>query len=74
MKHEKTIAEIARRIEARRGLIGVQWLEEEDGPGEEGGAAPGRAVRVLDYACGTGSMSRVSPGPCFPPCDGPRMK
>ncbi|KAG8161031.1 hypothetical protein KVR01_009295 [Diaporthe batatas] len=54
-KHEKTTAEIARRIEARRGLIGVQWVEDdEDDSNEEG-----RAVRVLDYACGTGSMSRA---------------
>lgn len=63
-KHEKTITEISRRIEARRALIGVEWVEDdEDDSNEEG-----RAVRVLDYACGTGSMSRVSPGP-FLPCD-----
>lgn len=63
-KHEKTITEISRRIEARRGLIGIEWVEDdEDDSNEEG-----RAVRVLDYACGTGSMSRVSPGH-FLPCD-----
>lgn len=59
-KHEKTIAEIGRRLEARRGLIGVEWVEDDDGSDEKG-----RAVRVLDYACGTGSMSRVSTGPSF---------
>ncbi|KAK7702244.1 hypothetical protein SLS64_009822 [Diaporthe eres] len=62
-KHEKTTAEIARRLEARRGLIGVEWLEEDDSSDEEGvsttDAIPARAVRVLDYACGTGSMSRA---------------
>lgn len=66
-KHEKTTAEIARRLEARRGLIGVEWLEEDDSSDEQGvsttDAVPARAVRVLDYACGTGSMSRVSNDP-----------
>lgn len=75
-KHEKTTAEIARRLEARRGLIGVEWLEEDDSSGEEGvsisNAVPGRAVRVLDYACGTGSMSRVSPR-AFLSCNGPNL-
>ncbi|KAI3399529.1 hypothetical protein diail_6551 [Diaporthe ilicicola] len=46
-KHEKTTAEIARRIEARRGLIGVEWIE-DDSSGDEGGstanATPGRAA------------------------------
>lgn len=55
-KHEKTTAEIARRIEARRGLIGVEWVEDDSSSSSEG---EGRAVRVLDYACGTGSMSRA---------------
>ncbi|KAJ0123706.1 methyltransferase-like protein [Diaporthe amygdali] len=57
-KHEKTIDEIARRIEARMALIGVEWIE-DDSSDAEGDTAPGRAVRVLDYACGTGSMSRA---------------
>ncbi|KAF3759937.1 S-adenosyl-L-methionine-dependent methyltransferase [Cryphonectria parasitica EP155] len=60
-KHEKAAAEIARRIGARRGFIGVPWIEdddsEEDGKSETD-AEPARAVRVLDYACGTGAMSR----------------
>lgn len=63
-KHEKTTDEIARRIEARMTLIGVEWIE-DDSSDAEGDTAPGRAVRVLDYACGTGSMSRVSPSPVF---------
>lgn len=68
-KHEKATAEIARRIEARRGFIGVEWIE-DDSSDDEGGSTndttPARDVRVLDYACGTGSMSRVSPSPCIP--------
>lgn len=69
-KHEKTIAEIARRIEARKHLIGVEWVEDEDDSPDE----KGRAVRVLDYACGTGSMSRVSILKSFIPCDGLNME
>lgn len=61
-KHEKATAEISKRIEARRDFIGVEWVEDdssEDGNGEADPKAT-RAVRLLDYACGTGAMSRVS--------------
>lgn len=57
-KHEKATAEIVRRIEARRDFIGVDWIK-DDSSDDEGDAGPTRAVRVLDYACGTGAMSRV---------------
>lgn len=62
-KHEKATAEIARRLEARRAFIGVQWVEEastdDEGDGRGGAEEPARAVRLLDYACGTGAMTRV---------------
>lgn len=69
-KHESTIEEIARRIEARRDFIGVDWVEDDsssggDDEGDDGGDEPSRPVRILDYACGTGSMSRVSLLPGF---------
>ncbi|ROV94867.1 hypothetical protein VSDG_07088 [Cytospora chrysosperma] len=61
-KHEKTTEEIARRIEARRDFIGLDWVEDDDSSQDEGDDArgqPSRNVRILDYACGTGSMSRA---------------
>lgn len=61
-KHEKATAEIAKRIEARRDFIGVEWIEDDSSEDEDGEAESEvtRAVRLLDYACGTGAMSRVS--------------
>ncbi|KAK7743767.1 hypothetical protein SLS53_003786 [Cytospora paraplurivora] len=69
-RHEKTTEEIARRIEARRDFIGVDWVEddstsedededEEDNDAHHGPPPPGKTVKILDYACGTGSMSRA---------------
>lgn len=62
-----------KRIQERRDFIGVQWVEDDDDDetsDEEGvisdgkrkekpGEATARSVRLLDYACGTGAMSRV---------------
>lgn len=61
-KHEQATEEIARRIESRLDFIGVNWVEDESSE-DEGDKPDGkfeRQVRLLDYACGTGSMSRVS--------------
>lgn len=62
-KHEKATQEIARRIESKLDFIGVPWVEDDDSEGDDEGNADEksqRQVRLLDYACGTGSMSRVS--------------
>lgn len=62
-KHEKAAGEIARRIHAKFDFIGVDWVEDDSSEDEEcsaSGEEPEREVRFLDYACGTGSMSRVS--------------
>lgn len=62
-KHEKATGEIARRIESRLDFIGVDWVEDDDSEEEDeskAGKTSKREVRLLDYACGTGSMSRVS--------------
>lgn len=61
-KHEKATEEIARRINTKLDFLRVDWAddassEEGDGRADE---KPQRQVRLLDYACGTGSMSRVS--------------
>lgn len=60
-KHEKASAEIVRRIEARRSLIGVDWVEDDSGDEEDDrtDGQPTKSVRLLDYACGTGAMTRV---------------
>ncbi|KAJ9155661.1 S-adenosyl-L-methionine-dependent methyltransferase [Pleurostoma richardsiae] len=61
-RHEKTLAAIVEEIRARREFIGVQWVE-DDHDGDEHGAGnsgkPRRAVRLLDYACGTGTITRA---------------
>lgn len=90
-KHERAALEIVRRVQAKRNVIGLDWIEDEDedeeseaeaeaeseADSDHDGAAdqeeqqrqqqrsansskqPSRSVRVLDYACGTGAMSRV---------------
>lgn len=62
-KHEKATQEIARRIESKLDFIGVDWVEDDESDEDDKGkvhANPEKEVRLLDYACGTGSMSRVS--------------
>ena len=58
-----------REIRARKDFIGVQWIEEDDDEdddddddveSDEAKPEPARAVKLLDYACGTGVVSRVS--------------
>ncbi|CAN8100062.1 unnamed protein product [Discula destructiva] len=62
-KHEKATQEIAKRINAQLDFLGVDWITDESSEEEEEEAKaneePEKIVRVLDYACGTGSMSRV---------------
>lgn len=49
-KFQKTIDQLIKQIELRREWIGVKWVEEDE---------QGREVRLLDYACGTGLVTRV---------------
>ncbi|PSS03303.1 S-adenosyl-L-methionine-dependent methyltransferase [Coniella lustricola] len=72
-KHEKTAEEIMRRVAARRDFIGIGWIEDEDEDEDDdedddedaevqnykAEKSPSHSVRVLDYACGTGNMSRA---------------
>lgn len=40
--------------------MGVDWLTDEDLDSDDGPAeGPPKRVRLLDYACGTGMMSKV---------------
>jgi hypothetical protein len=57
-KYERTIEQLIREIQRRKNFIGAAWVDDqEDVDGEE---RPKREVRLLDYACGTGLVSRVS--------------
>jgi hypothetical protein len=60
-KFSKAHAQIIAEIQARLEWIGVDWVEDEDSEDqdEDDGVGRSRRVRFLDYACGTGSMSRV---------------
>lgn len=64
-KHEKTLDQIIREIRARLDFIGVDWAEDNDEDEDEGDEEASkettlkRKVRLLDYACGTGVVSRA---------------
>ncbi|KAK7916983.1 methyltransferase domain-containing protein [Apiospora marii] len=73
-KFQKTIQQLTEAIQERLDFIGVDWVadedEDEDDAEEPDGAdqgngtttatpSPSREVRLLDYACGTGLMSRA---------------
>nr|XP_036580878.1 methyltransferase domain-containing protein [Colletotrichum truncatum]KAF6788950.1 methyltransferase domain-containing protein [Colletotrichum truncatum] len=71
-KHEKTILQLEREIRKRKEFIDVEWVDDDDddedddegetsveaGP-ETTSAADSKSVRLLDYACGTGLISRA---------------
>ncbi|KAI1300483.1 S-adenosyl-L-methionine-dependent methyltransferase [Xylaria venustula] len=60
-KHRKLNERLTHELQARLGFIGVDWVldddDSEEGKGEDEGSK--REVRLLDYACGTGMMSRA---------------
>ncbi|TVY43336.1 putative methyltransferase [Lachnellula occidentalis] len=60
-KFEKTILQIIHEIQDRREWLGVDWVEDasEDESSTSNSKGASRAVRLLDYACGTGSVSRA---------------
>lgn len=72
-KFSKIHAQIIAEVQARLEWIGADWIdnsdsESDDADGKEGASSAAktaehedRKVRFLDYACGTGSMTRV----CF---------
>jgi len=63
-KFSKTIQQIIDEIQARKEWIGVDWVDESSDGEEVVGSSskePKRTVRLLDYACGTGLVSRVRP-------------
>ncbi|KAI0130591.1 S-adenosyl-L-methionine-dependent methyltransferase [Xylariales sp. AK1849] len=55
-KHEKSLRQLTEAIQAKLDFLGVDWVEDDDdGPADIGG----KRVRLLDYACGTGMISRA---------------
>lgn len=60
-RFEKTIQQIIEEIIARKDWIGVNWSEEtsDDESANTTSTEPKKPVRLLDYACGTGLVSRV---------------
>jgi len=55
-KFGKTILQIIEEIQARRNWIGVDWIDDSE---DESSSKPQKTVRLLDYACGTGLVSRA---------------
>ncbi|KAK1460986.1 methyltransferase domain-containing protein [Colletotrichum melonis] len=64
-KYEKTILQLEKEIRKRKDFIGADWVIDDDDDDSESEsaaqstAANGRSVRLLDYACGTGLISRA---------------
>ncbi|KAL2020501.1 hypothetical protein VTK56DRAFT_8386 [Thermocarpiscus australiensis] len=62
-RHEKTLNRIIEEIRARLDFIGVDWVDDDDdddGNGETtSGETEKKTARLLDYACGTGVVSRA---------------
>ncbi|KAI0487402.1 S-adenosyl-L-methionine-dependent methyltransferase [Xylaria cf. heliscus] len=62
-KHRKLHDRLTRELQARLDFIGVDWASDDEDSSEEGGdknnGKSKRQVKLLDYACGTGMMSRA---------------
>ncbi|KAI9056035.1 hypothetical protein LZ554_000967 [Drepanopeziza brunnea f. sp. 'monogermtubi'] len=56
----KTIQQVIDEIRKHHEWIGVDWTEDSSGSeSEDSSVAPKKTVRLLDYACGTGLVSRA---------------
>ncbi|KAK3996290.1 S-adenosyl-L-methionine-dependent methyltransferase [Cladorrhinum sp. PSN332] len=60
-KHAKTLDHIIEEVRARLDFIGADWVDEGESDEETDGkeSKPKSQVRLLDYACGTGVLSRA---------------
>ena len=59
-KHEKTLDKLIEEIRARLDFLGVDWVDDDESGDDDDGKADKkevreRSVRLLDYACGTGT-------------------
>jgi hypothetical protein len=60
-RHEKTLDKIIEDIRSHLEFIGDDWVSDDDTDEDDERTEdkPSKAVRLLDYACGTGTISRV---------------
>ena len=62
-RHAKMLERITAELRSRLDFIGVDWADDDEDEDEaknhDDGTKPKKQVRMLDYACGTGMMSRV---------------
>lgn len=64
-KHEKSLRQLSEAIQKRLDLIGADWIKDDDDDDDNDGedatttTSSSRQVRLLDYACGTGMISRT---------------
>ncbi|CZR51472.1 uncharacterized protein PAC_01348 [Phialocephala subalpina] len=58
-KFSKTIQQIISEIQKRKDWIGVDWAEDISDTEDANTSTPKKTVRLLDYACGTGLVSRA---------------
>ncbi|KAI1851959.1 hypothetical protein JX266_002812 [Neoarthrinium moseri] len=56
-KNEKGLQQLTQAIQARLDFIGADWVDDDEDDDAAGG--DGRQLRLLDYACGTGMVSRA---------------
>lgn len=61
-RFEKTIDQLISHIQKRKNWISTNWADDDNDDAKE---HLGKTVRLLDYACGTGMVSRVR---SHPPC------
>ena len=79
--NEKTTNRLIEEIRARRDWLGIDFLDEDEGDEEDDeiadaderanevggdGTIKRKVVKLLDYACGPGMVSRVRPLSCMP--------
>lgn len=62
-KHEKTLNKLIEEIRERVDFIGADWVDDGDDSDQveekKSGGQQTKTVRLLDYACGTGVVSRA---------------
>ncbi|KAH6651746.1 S-adenosyl-L-methionine-dependent methyltransferase [Truncatella angustata] len=58
-KHEKSLQQLTEAIQSKLDFIGADWVDDDDDDDDDGQTDSSKQVRLLDYACGTGMISRA---------------